>query len=129
MCCSFFCPHRHGQAPVGWGWCPIGWFFLLFHRICVAEKLNFRAMHYCHFLSWAKFLCVLFAKLIITLLNNKILACLFFVCNKQMLLCVFGQKNRRIKDEKYNKMELNDKHFRKSLYTSDCILVFYNMFI
>ena len=39
------------------------------------------------------------------------------------------QKNRRIKDEKYNKMELNDKHIRKSLYTSDCILVFYNMFI
>ena len=32
------------------------------------------------------------------------------------------QKNKRIKDEKYNKMELNDKHFRKSLYTSDCIL-------
>ena len=46
-----------------------------------------------------------------------------------MLLRVFGHKNKRIKDEKYNKMELNDKHFRKSLYTSDCILVFYNMFI
>ena len=39
-------------------------------------------------------------------------------------LCFWAeeQKNKRIIDEKYNKMELNDKHIRKSLYTSDCIL-------